>query len=347
MINTSDGDNTEKQQSEPKAEQLEPTSSHAGTDTGLPQSHDVANDSPQVDSICDAAADQAEATPSNTVVGANAGPSAAMVESNIIPDRKEPELPRLPDADKPPSKCSERKIQSNQANAQKSTGPRTAQGKQRSAQNALKHGALAKTILFDADGKPRNEDLAMLWAQMCEEYDASSVRGRLQIESLLTAYRRNLVTIELENHLHKRGAGACLGPEAARVHRYGVANQRAMLSLLDELEEAKREQPVHGRTIDDAELESDQGTEQGEADQFDNSNSADSVAADESSDFQLPTTSTESHPDATTAGPSTANPASTREEQISDVGSEPASRDSDPPITEERDTDEEPNTDEH
>jgi hypothetical protein len=240
MINTSGGDNIEKQLSEPKIEQLEPTSSHAGTDTGAPQGHDVANESPQMTSIGDATADQTEATPSNTVVDANAGPSAAMVDANIIPDRKEPELLRLPDAGKPSSKCSERKIQSNRANAQKSTGPRTAQGKQRSAQNAFKHGALAKKVLLDAEGKVRNEDLAMLWVQMCEEYDASSVRGRLQIESLLVAYRRNLVTIELENHQQKCGASACFGPEAARVHRYGVANQRAMLSLLDELEEAKR-----------------------------------------------------------------------------------------------------------
>ena len=73
-------------------------------------------------------------------------------------------------------------------------------------------------------------------------------------------------------------------------------------------------------------------------------NSADSVATDESDGFQLPTTSTESHPDATTAGTNPANPVSTREEQISDVGSEPASRDSD--LTEERDTDEETTTDE-
>ena len=115
----------------------------------------------------------------------------------------------------------------------------------------------------------------MLWVQMCDEYDAGSVRGRLQIESLLIAYRRNLATIELENHLHKCGVGACFGPEAARVHRYGVANQRAMLSLLDELEEAKREQPASGGATDNAKLDTDPGTDETEADRFDNSNSAD------------------------------------------------------------------------
>ena len=40
---------------------------------------------------------------------------------------------------------SERKVAANQSNAQKSTGPKTAEGKARASLNALKHGAYAKT----------------------------------------------------------------------------------------------------------------------------------------------------------------------------------------------------------
>src|SRR3954447_12208508 len=40
--------------------------------------------------------------------------------------------------------CSERKRQANQLNAQKSTGPRTGDGKARASQNALKHGLTAR-----------------------------------------------------------------------------------------------------------------------------------------------------------------------------------------------------------
>jgi hypothetical protein len=44
--------------------------------------------------------------------------------------------------------ASERQILANQQNAQLSTGPRTAEGKARVAQNALKHGLTAKQVIF-------------------------------------------------------------------------------------------------------------------------------------------------------------------------------------------------------
>ena len=152
------------------------------------------------------------------------------------------------------------------------------------------------------------------------------------VKSLLIGYRCKLGHDRVGKPLAEVRGGSLFWTRSGSRPSHGVANQRAMLSLVDELEEAEREQPARCRTIDDAEREPDQGTDQSEADRSDNSNSADSVAADKSGDFQLPTTSTESLPDAATAGTSNANPASTREEQISDVGSEPTSRDSDPPI---------------
>lgn len=50
---------------------------------------------------------------------------------------------------------SERSIQANQANARKSTGPRTAAGKLAIARNGLKHGILSQTLLLD-DESPRD-----------------------------------------------------------------------------------------------------------------------------------------------------------------------------------------------
>ena len=45
------------------------------------------------------------------------------------------------------STASDRKCQANRANAQKSTGPRSPEGKRRSSRNALKHGLLSSQVV--------------------------------------------------------------------------------------------------------------------------------------------------------------------------------------------------------
>ena len=49
------------------------------------------------------------------------------------------------------SQASESQIKANRHNAQSSTGPRTADGKARSSQNALKHGFCAKYPVFPGE----------------------------------------------------------------------------------------------------------------------------------------------------------------------------------------------------
>jgi hypothetical protein len=60
----------------------------------------------------------------------------------------EPETPGHVDEPTQPSRkpISEKRLAANRANAEKSTGPRTATGKQRSALNATRHGILAQVI---------------------------------------------------------------------------------------------------------------------------------------------------------------------------------------------------------
>ncbi len=51
-------------------------------------------------------------------------------------------------------KTSQRKVESNRCNAQKSTGPKTARGKTWSRLNALKHGVLAsQAVLTTMEGR--------------------------------------------------------------------------------------------------------------------------------------------------------------------------------------------------
>jgi len=69
----------------------------------------------------------------------------------------------------------------NQRNASKSTGPRTANGKDRSSKNALKHGLTAQGVILPSED--RNE-LAALLEQMKMEF---CPRGPAQIELITRA----------------------------------------------------------------------------------------------------------------------------------------------------------------
>jgi len=50
---------------------------------------------------------------------------------------------------------SEKKLAANRANAAKSTGPKTAEGKRNTSRNATRHGILANTILIDGESRER------------------------------------------------------------------------------------------------------------------------------------------------------------------------------------------------
>ena len=55
--------------------------------------------------------------------------------------------------------ASEAQIAANRANAQRSTGPRTAEGKARAAQNGLKHGLCARATLLPEEDPAEFEAL--------------------------------------------------------------------------------------------------------------------------------------------------------------------------------------------
>jgi len=70
----------------------------------------------------------------------------------------------------------------NRANAQKSTGPRTAQGQAATRYNALKHGIFAITqIMFDETA----EDLAELAAEYHHQYSPANPKERFLVDTLI------------------------------------------------------------------------------------------------------------------------------------------------------------------
>jgi hypothetical protein len=80
---------------------------------------------------------------------------------------------------------SPRKLAANRANALKSTGPRTADGKAIARQNALKHGFFSCDVVNPVlDGPRRVEEFNAILNALLEEYDPQSVRERILIDEV-------------------------------------------------------------------------------------------------------------------------------------------------------------------
>src|ERR1700745_2342527 len=78
----------------------------------------------------------------------------------------------------------------NRENAQKSTGPRTEEGKRRSRRNALRHGLTAETVVY---GLEDTKDYRAFEATIIADYDAHTAVERelvLRLASLLWRIRR-------------------------------------------------------------------------------------------------------------------------------------------------------------
>ena len=100
---------------------------------------------------------------------------------------------------------SERKLAANRANAQHSTGPRTADGKQRASMNGLRHGILAKSA-FNAkiDGEERRPEFDDLVAGLAQEYQPQTTTEVMTVQQLAGCYWKlaKIWTYESREALH-------------------------------------------------------------------------------------------------------------------------------------------------
>jgi hypothetical protein len=86
---------------------------------------------------------------------------------------------------------SEAKRAANRRNAQKSTGPKTPEGKKRSSQNAIKHGLLAAQILtFDGDPNETTRDFNRLLDGLIHDFQPTDTQEKLLVERIAVCYWR-------------------------------------------------------------------------------------------------------------------------------------------------------------
>lgn len=96
-------------------------------------------------------------------------------------------------------KMSLKQIEANRRNAQKSTGPRTAQGKAVSKRNALKHGILSKQVLVRGRNLRENpREFARLHQEFCDDLQPVGPVEAMLVDQIVTAHWRRMRALTAE-----------------------------------------------------------------------------------------------------------------------------------------------------
>ncbi len=158
------------------------------------------------------------------------------------------------------------KLQANQENSKKSTGPNTPTGKANVRRNALKHGLTARRLMFASDGQPIDNGVAELVEALRAHYGSDDIVSELLIDNIAVDHWRQKQGLEAEIKYVCRKEEWSFYPQGSlpTLQRYNTANRRAMLKNLELLENrhADRETEADLETADgqDADARSDNKT---------------------------------------------------------------------------------------
>jgi hypothetical protein len=128
-------------------------------------------------------------------------------------------------------------IESNRANAARSTGPRTEAGKAASSRNAIKHG-LAGGVLFIEGEDPAAFQL--LLDDLIAEHAPATTAQRMIIENLA----RQFWFSRRAGRLEAAALDSDDLPRFALMMRYRITAERAFSKALEDLRKAKQSRPI-------------------------------------------------------------------------------------------------------
>ena len=133
------------------------------------------------------------------------------------------------------------RIAANQANAQKSTGPKTDEGRNASKMNALKHGIFSSEILVRGRHLQENhEELAKLHQRMCDDYHPVGVAEEMLVDQLVTTFWRTRRLQKAEAAEIALSVDRCveqlLPPDPKLLHQQWQKSENIELAMAQSLE---------------------------------------------------------------------------------------------------------------
>ena len=143
------------------------------------------------------------------------------------------------------------RIAANRRNAQRSTGPRTREGKERSARNAMRHGILADKYVIAKDEETRQQ-FAALHLRLTQHFLPANIMETILVERIAISYwrMRRLALAEGAATARWQERRAAYGPiylpsvDTIQLYaRYETMLERQLYQALDRLERMRRQQP--------------------------------------------------------------------------------------------------------
>lgn len=139
---------------------------------------------------------------------------------------------------------SERKLQANRANAKKSTGPRTPQGKDWARRNAVKHGLLSTALLLRSDHTPVEPELQAVREALQQRFGQGDVRTEPLVEAVIIELSHQRSVTALEDSCFPDNFDDSRGPLSLRtLLRYRTSSHRKLLKHFAQLSALPRQKP--------------------------------------------------------------------------------------------------------
>ena len=184
-------------------------------------------------------------------------------EKNLSTEEGSPNgfLGEVPDSraeQKPKPPISERKLAANRLNAQRSTGPKTPEGKQRSAKNSFKSGIFVRQLFLNTDsGRKEWEAYKGVAEDIYEHYQPQGIIEEMLADKVIAAAIRVARVLWFESEAFARTDAFC-GSTVDKVLRYQTATDRQLTKVIELLEDVQRKRKqAKGRG------ETDSGSESG------------------------------------------------------------------------------------
>jgi hypothetical protein len=154
----------------------------------------------------------------------------------------------------PAKEVSTRKTELNRKNAQRSTGPKTSEGKAKSSQNSVTHGIFVKQFLNGATTETI-EEMKALTAGLREHYHPVGMMEEILLQKILVETARYSRILGLEQRELARES-AFFSAAVDRVGRYTTSTSRGLFHAIEQLERLQEERKAGENTAASADQES-------------------------------------------------------------------------------------------